>query len=342
MVAAPHRPRCPTHGGAMAGREEEATAATGGSAWYTHPVYARYWSHYRGAQAWTQRHRNARRRALTEAAQGLDWSCLVGLPFPYDPSHPYAASHHGPQSHPPQAAGHQRRHHQQQHHYHHQHHHHHQKHEEVPEHHHFSTQATEHQREHQQHHHHNQQQQHHYHQHHQKHEEVPEHHHFSIQATEHQREHQQHHHHNQQQQQRQHWQQQLIEEVPDLRSEEPDEDSESELESEAESDVEITDELRAYFAETERHREERRLEQEQEDERVEGMVWADEPPGARQASSRAPQERPGERRRVEMARLYGEEACVRILALEAAMQLSFDQQCDRTRPKYWPIIPLKL
>ncbi|CAM9520006.1 unnamed protein product [Lampetra fluviatilis] len=319
MVAAPHRARCPTHGGAMAGLEvrshvatarqrspEEATAATGGSAWYAHPVYARYWSHYRGAQAWTQRHRNARRRALTEAAQGLDWSCLVGLPFPYDPSHPYAASHQGPQSHPPQAAGHQRRHHQQQHHYHHQHHH--QKHEE----------------------------------HHQKHEEVPEHHHFSTQATEHQREHQQHHHHNQQQQQRQHWQQQLIEEVPDLRSEEPDEDSESELESEAESDVEITDELRAYFAETERHREERRLEQEQEDERVEGMVWADEPPGARQASSRAPQERPGERRRVEMARLYGEEACVRILALEAAMQLSFDQQCDRTRPKYWPIIPLKL
>ncbi|CAM9603980.1 unnamed protein product [Lampetra planeri] len=279
MVAAPHRARCPTHGGAMAGREvrshvatarqrspEEATAATGGSAWYTHPVYARYWSHYRGAQAWTQRHRNARQRALTEAA------------------------------------------------------------------------------EHQQHYHHNQQQQHHYHQqhHHQKHEEVPEHHHFSTQATEHQREHQQYHHHNQQQQQRQHWQQQLIEEVPDLRSKEPDEDSESELESEAESDVEITDELRAYFAETERHREERRLEQEQEDERVEGMVWADEPPGARQASSRAPQERPGERRRVEMARLYGEEACVRILALEAAMQLSFDQQCDRTRPKYWPIIPLKL
>uniref|UniRef100_S4RRV5 Gem nuclear organelle associated protein 8 n=1 Tax=Petromyzon marinus TaxID=7757 RepID=S4RRV5_PETMA len=135
-------------------------------------------------------------------------------------------------------------------------------------------------------------------------------------------------------------------EVPDLRSEEPDEDSdpESESESEAESDVEITDELRAYFAETERHREERRLEQEQEDERAEGMVWADEPPGTRQvqASSLAPQERPGERRRVEMARLYGEEACVRILALEAAMQLSFDQHCDRTRPKYWPIIPLKL
>ncbi|XP_075923952.1 gem-associated protein 8 isoform X1 [Petromyzon marinus] len=291
--------------------QEEATAATGGSAWYAHPVYARYWSHYRDAQAWTRRHQNARRRALTEAAQGLDWSSLVGLPFPYDPSHPYAASHHGPQSHPPclghnhcsaQAAGHRRRHHQQQHDHYHQQQHHHQKHEEMPEHHHFSSQATEHQRDHQQH---------------------------------------QHYHHNQQ---RQHWQQQLIDEVPDLRSEEPDEDSdpESESESEAESDVEITDELRAYFAETERHREERRLEQEQEDERAEGMVWADEPPGTRQASSLAPQERPGERRRVEMARLYGEEACVRILALEAAMQLSFDQHCDRTRPKYWPIIPLKL
>lgn len=57
-------------------------------------------------------------------------------------------------------------------------------------------------------------------------------------------------------------------------------------------------------------------------------------------SMEAPSERPGERRQAEMKRLYGEGAA-KILAMEAAVQLSFDKYFDRKRPKYWPVIPLK-
>lgn len=53
-----------------------------------------------------------------------------------------------------------------------------------------------------------------------------------------------------------------------------------------------------------------------------------------------PSERPGERRQAEMKRLYGDSAA-KIQAMEAAVQLSFDKYCDRKRPKYWPVIPLK-
>lgn len=54
-----------------------------------------------------------------------------------------------------------------------------------------------------------------------------------------------------------------------------------------------------------------------------------------------PAERPGERRVAEMEKLYGDEAA-KILAMETAMQLIFDRNCDKKQPKYWPIIPLKL
>lgn len=54
-----------------------------------------------------------------------------------------------------------------------------------------------------------------------------------------------------------------------------------------------------------------------------------------------PHERPGERRKAEMKKLYGEDAA-KILAMEAAMQLTFDRNYDLRQPKYWPIIPLKL
>lgn len=54
-----------------------------------------------------------------------------------------------------------------------------------------------------------------------------------------------------------------------------------------------------------------------------------------------PAERPGERRMAEMKKLYGAEAA-KIQAMEAAMQLIFDRNCDKKQPKYWPIIPLKL
>lgn len=54
-----------------------------------------------------------------------------------------------------------------------------------------------------------------------------------------------------------------------------------------------------------------------------------------------PAERPGARRMAEMEKLYGDEAA-KILAMETAMQLIFDRNCDKKQPKYWPIIPLKL
>lgn len=58
-------------------------------------------------------------------------------------------------------------------------------------------------------------------------------------------------------------------------------------------------------------------------------------------SSAPPFERPGERRGAEMKKLYGKDSA-KIMAMEAAMQLTFDRNCDRKQPKYWPVIPLKL
>uniref|UniRef100_A0A8C5X072 Gem nuclear organelle associated protein 8 n=1 Tax=Malurus cyaneus samueli TaxID=2593467 RepID=A0A8C5X072_9PASS len=120
-----------------------------------------------------------------------------------------------------------------------------------------------------------------------------------------------------------------------------DEDSESEGEIEYDlSNMEITEELRQFFAETERHREELRRQQQLEAE--DPYVEADQDLHRRvERSVEPPTERPGERRMAEMKKLYGAEAA-KIQAMEAAMQLIFDRNCDKKQPKYWPIIPLKL
>ncbi|NXE00914.1 GEMI8 protein, partial [Chaetorhynchus papuensis] len=125
------------------------------------------------------------------------------------------------------------------------------------------------------------------------------------------------------------------------RDSEMEEDSESEGEIEYDlSNMEITEELRQFFAETERHREELRRQQELEAE--DPYVEADQDLHRRvERSVEPPTERPGERRMAEMKRLYGAEAA-KIQAMEAAMQLIFDRNCDKKQPKYWPIIPLKL
>ncbi|NXS86027.1 GEMI8 protein, partial [Erpornis zantholeuca] len=122
---------------------------------------------------------------------------------------------------------------------------------------------------------------------------------------------------------------------------EMEEDSESEGEIEYDlSNMEITEELRQFFAETERHREELRRQQQLEAE--DPYVEADQDLHRRvERSVEPPTERPGERRMAEMKKLYGAEAA-KIQAMEAAMQLVFDQNCDKKQPKYWPIIPLKL
>ncbi|NWR31525.1 GEMI8 protein, partial [Tachuris rubrigastra] len=119
------------------------------------------------------------------------------------------------------------------------------------------------------------------------------------------------------------------------------EDSESEGEIEYDlSNMEITEELRQFFAETERHREELRRQQQLEAE--DPYVEADQDLHRRtERSVEPPTERPGERRMAEMKKLYGADAA-KIQAMEAAMQLIFDRNCDKKQPKYWPIIPLKL
>ncbi|KAL6115295.1 gemin8 [Pungitius sinensis] len=128
--------------------------------------------------------------------------------------------------------------------------------------------------------------------------------------------------------------------------EEEDDGDESSSDSEIECDtsnMEISDELRQYFAQTEKHREELKKQQQIEDELHESYVPADR--DLRDASSRSsaapPSDRPGERRGAEMQKLYGPHA-PKVLAMEAAMQLNFDRHCDLKQPKYWPVIPLKL
>ncbi|XP_023142530.2 gem-associated protein 8 isoform X2 [Amphiprion ocellaris] len=123
-------------------------------------------------------------------------------------------------------------------------------------------------------------------------------------------------------------------------------DKESSSDSDIECDVsnmDISEELRQYFAQTERHREELKKQQQLEAEQQDGYVPADR--DLRDVSWRSsiapPSERPGERRAAEMKKLYGEDAA-KISAMEAAMQLTFDRNCDLKQPKYWPVIPLKL
>lgn len=131
--------------------------------------------------------------------------------------------------------------------------------------------------------------------------------------------------------------------------EEEEEDSEVEEDSESEgefeydlSNMEITEELRQFFAQTERHREELRRQQQLEAEQQEMYVEADQDLYRNtKRSVEPPAERPGERRMAEMEKLYGDEAA-KVLAMETAMQLIFDRNCDKKQPKYWPIIPLKL
>ncbi|XP_060923049.1 gem-associated protein 8 [Limanda limanda] len=118
--------------------------------------------------------------------------------------------------------------------------------------------------------------------------------------------------------------------------------SDSEIECDV-SNMEISEELRQYFAQTERHREELKKQQQLEAEEQDSYVPADRDLRAPSWRSTAPppHERPGERRGAEMKKLYGEDA-PKIQAMEAAMQLSFDRNCDVKQPKYWPVIPLKL
>uniref|UniRef100_A0A674IRM7 Gem nuclear organelle associated protein 8 n=1 Tax=Terrapene triunguis TaxID=2587831 RepID=A0A674IRM7_9SAUR len=127
------------------------------------------------------------------------------------------------------------------------------------------------------------------------------------------------------------------------RDSEMEKDSESEEEIECDlSNMEITEELRQYFAQTEAHRQELRKQQQLEAEHQAMYVEADHDLHlTTRRSVQPPAERPGERRMAEMKKLYGVGAS-KIQAMETAMQLAFDRNCDKKQPKYWPVIPLKL
>ncbi|XP_030266228.1 gem-associated protein 8 [Sparus aurata] len=118
--------------------------------------------------------------------------------------------------------------------------------------------------------------------------------------------------------------------------------SDSDIECDV-SNMEISEELRQYFAQTEKHREELKKQQQIEAEQHDSYVPADQDlHGVSWRSSLGPPcERPGERRGAEMKKLYGKDA-PKIIAMETAMQLTFDRNCDLKKPKYWPVIPLKL
>ncbi|KAK5847783.1 hypothetical protein PBY51_016885 [Eleginops maclovinus] len=123
-------------------------------------------------------------------------------------------------------------------------------------------------------------------------------------------------------------------------------DEESSSDSEIECDVsnmEISEELRQYFAQTEKHKEELKKQQQIEAEEHDSYVPADQDlrSSSWRSSMAPPAERPGERRGSEMKKLYGKDAA-KIQAMEAAIQLNFDRHCDLKQPKYWPVIPLKL
>ncbi|XP_048053031.1 gem-associated protein 8 isoform X2 [Megalobrama amblycephala] len=128
-----------------------------------------------------------------------------------------------------------------------------------------------------------------------------------------------------------------------------DSDSEMEEESSDESQIEcdvsnmdISEELRQYFAQTERHRQELKKQQQMEAEQHDSYVLADQDlHRVSWRSSLPPSERPGERRTSEMKKLYGKDAA-KIQGMETAMQLTFDRNCDKKQPKYWPVIPLNL
>lgn len=130
----------------------------------------------------------------------------------------------------------------------------------------------------------------------------------------------------------------------DPRNEDEDDDDASGSDGGVECDLsamEITEELRQFFSTTERHREERRRQQQLDAARLDDYVDADHDLYRdTRRSAEPPVESPGARRQAELRRLYGAGAA-RIGAMEAALQLDFDRLCDRRRPKYWPVIPLR-
>lgn len=129
--------------------------------------------------------------------------------------------------------------------------------------------------------------------------------------------------------------------IVDSDSETDESSDESQIECNV-SNMDISEELRQYFKQTEQHREKLKKQQQMDAEELDSYVLADQDlHRVSRQSILPPSERPGETRTVEMKKLYGKDAA-KIQGMETAMQLTFDRNCDKKQPKYWPVIPLNL
>lgn len=114
-----------------------------------------------------------------------------------------------------------------------------------------------------------------------------------------------------------------------------------------ELEMEITEEMKEFFAISEKHRQERDAERQrvmdQENKlTAQQYVLAEDVSSLHiQGTILPPREQPGARRKTEMKELYGDGSAM-IQAMETAMQLAFDRGCDIKNPKLWPAIPLNL
>lgn len=113
-----------------------------------------------------------------------------------------------------------------------------------------------------------------------------------------------------------------------------------------EFEFEITEDMVEFFAETARHRKERdllkvaQLTQAENDETTNPDLCS-ETAVRIQPTVLPPSEQLGARRLTEMRELYGAGAAM-IHGMETAMQLSFDRNTDRHKPRPWPALPLNI
>ncbi|XP_071846455.1 gem-associated protein 8-like isoform X2 [Apostichopus japonicus] len=114
-------------------------------------------------------------------------------------------------------------------------------------------------------------------------------------------------------------------------------DSGDESSEGSEFDVEVSDELKQFFIQSQKHRDERERRKQQEmRQRIE-----DEKKDGCKSNTEAPKERPGAKRNEEMKILYGK-CTPMIQGLETAIQMEYDHVLDRKQPQLWPSIALNL
>ncbi|XP_054754855.2 gem-associated protein 8-like [Lytechinus pictus] len=134
---------------------------------------------------------------------------------------------------------------------------------------------------------------------------------------------------------------------------------------EEEFEVELSEEMRQFFLQSQKHREELKelklaLNQKKPVERTKDVGGTrestneDEPcedefeitftsskKNKKKHILGAPVEQPGRRRAEEMKILYGKDSPA-IHGMETAIQMQFDRNCDKKQPAFWPTVPLKM